>query len=54
MVGKNRMKDWKAAVRSWESREQKDRRGKQPVKKESYFQHNNRVLEELLGGKING
>lgn len=24
MVGKNKMKDWKAAVRTWESRERKD------------------------------
>ena len=33
MVGKNRMKDWKAAVRTWEKR-RKEEAGEQPTKQE--------------------
>lgn len=33
MVGKNRMKDWKAAVRTWEQR-RKEEAGEQPTKQE--------------------
>ena len=55
-VGNNPMKDWKAAVRTWERREKKPSQPQQPVKKkESYFEHNNRILAEILGkGGHNG
>ena len=35
MVGKNRMKDWKAAVRTWEKR-RKEEAGEQPTKQEDH------------------
>ena len=44
-VGNNPMKDWKAAVRTWEKRHKK---------KESYFEHNNRLMAEMLGQNFGG
>ena len=52
MVGKNKMKDWKAAVRSWEKKEDP----KQPVKKKTDFhlgesrgkEYTNEELEKML------
>ena len=53
-VGNNPMKDWKAAVRTWERREAKKPAATQQ-KKESYFEHNNRLMAEMLGkGGFNG
>lgn len=53
-VGNNPMKDWKAAVRTWERRETKKPAATQQ-KKESYFEHNNRLMAEMLGkGGFNG
>ena len=51
-VGNNPMKDWKAAVRTWEKREQQKpaKPAAQSTQKKSYFQHNNEILEKLLGG----
>lgn len=48
MVGKNRMKDWKAAVRTWESRN--TTRPKQPVKKQSNLERLNAMAAEIMGG----
>lgn len=51
MVGKNRMKDWKAAVRTWEQREQKPQQVRTaPAPKESNRQRLNRIAQEILGG----
>jgi hypothetical protein len=47
MVGKNRMKDWKAAVRTWESRN--TTRPKQPVKKQSNLERLNAMAAEIMG-----
>ena len=52
MVGKNKMKDWKAAVRSWEKKEDP----KQPAKKKTDFhlgesrgkEYTNEELEKML------
>lgn len=54
-VGNNPMKDWKAAVRTWEKREQQKpvKPAAQSKQKKSYFQHNNEILEKLLGGGQN-
>lgn len=46
MVGKNHMKDWKAAVRTWENR-QKERAGKHPESIDDQF-------KRVLGGKLHG
>lgn len=43
-VGKNPMKDWKAAVRNWEKIEQNHNKTE---RKESTFEHNMRVMKEL-------
>lgn len=51
-VGNVPMKDWKAAVRTWERREKTSR--PQQKKKESVYEHNNRILAELLGKDIGG
>ena len=47
MVGKNRMKDWKAAVRTWESRN--TTRPKQPVKKQSNLERLNAMAAKIMG-----
>lgn len=52
-VGNVPMKDWKAAVRTWERREAKTSRPQQK-KKESVYEHNNRILAELLSKDIGG
>lgn len=49
MVGKNKMKDWKAAVRTWESRET-SRPKAQIVKKQSNLEKLNAMAAELIGG----
>ena len=49
MVGKNRMKDWKAAVRTWESRNT-TRPKAQPVKKQSNLERLNAMAAEIMGG----
>ena len=52
MVGKNRMKDWKAAVRTWEQREQASPRPQkyQQQPKLSNRQRLDLMAQELLGG----
>lgn len=44
MVGKNKMKDWKAAVRTWERREQKPKPGQ--TKKPQYKQYIQREVSD--------
>lgn len=46
MVGRNKMKDWKAAVRTWEGKRQ-SRPAYQPRKQESVFEANARAVEEI-------
>ena len=54
-VGNNPMKDWKAAVRTWEKRDNKKKPAQPaPQKKESYFEHNNRLMAEMLGQNFGG
>ena len=50
MVGKNHMKDWKAAVRTWEKREKEiPQRKREAPHKESVLEHNLKVMDELFG-----
>ena len=52
MVGKNPMKDWKAAVITWEKSAKKkssSQRQYQPRQKESVFEHNLKVVDQLFG-----
>ena len=48
MVGKNRMKDWKAAVRTWESRNTA-RPKAQPARKQSNLERLNAMAAEIMG-----
>lgn len=48
LVGKTPMKDWKAAVRTWEKRE-KEIPPRKREKKESVFEHNLKVVDAMFG-----
>jgi len=48
IVGKSPMKDWKAAVITWEKKEVK-RPQFQPRRKETTFEHNLRAIDAVLG-----
>lgn len=52
MIGKNRMKDWKAAVRTWEQRDRmaKPQVARKAQPRESNRQRLDRIAQELLGG----
>ena len=52
MVGKNPMKDWKAAVITWEKSAKKKsstQRQYQPRRRETTFEHNLRAIDAVLG-----
>lgn len=51
MVGRNKMKDWKAAVRTWEQRE--NARPVQPKQKQSRTAYYNEMAAIIMGGKSN-
>jgi DNA-binding Lrp family transcriptional regulator len=47
MVGKNRMKDWKAAIRTWEQRQGNERPQQKPMsRQEEAFRHNMEILRQ--------
>ena len=48
LVGKTPMKDWKAAIRTWEKRE-KEIPPRKREKKESVFEHNLKVVDAMFG-----
>lgn len=50
VVGKSPMKDWKAAIRTWEKRNPTPRPQSQFPQRESAFQQTMKVRERLLGG----
>ena len=55
MVGKNPMKDWKAAVITWEKSAKKkssSQRQYQPRRRETTFEHNLRAIDELTGSNL--
>ena len=49
MVGKSPMKDWRASVRTWEKREKEVAPRKRENRKESVFEHNLRVMDQMFG-----
>lgn len=49
MVGRTPMKDWRAAVRTWEKREKEIAPRKREKRQESVFEHNLRVMDQLFG-----
>lgn len=52
MVGKNPMKDWQAAIRTWEISEKGTPKKKGSSRKESVLEHNLKVMDELYGTNI--
>lgn len=53
MVGKTPMKDWHAAVRTWEKREKEiPQRKREPYHKESVFEHNLKVMDKMYGTNL--
>ena len=51
-VGKNAMKDWRAAIRTWEKREKEVAPRKRERKPESVFEHNLKVMDQLYGTNL--
>ena len=49
VVGKSPMKDWKAAIRTWEKREKEVPQRKRATYKESVLEHNLKVMDQMFG-----
>lgn len=49
MVGKTPMRDWKAAIRTWEKREKEIPQRKRESRKESVLEHNLKVMDQMFG-----
>ena len=43
------MKDWRAAIRTWEKREKEVLQRKRATHKESVFEHNLKVMDQMFG-----
>ena len=54
MVGKSPMRDWRAAVRTWEKREKETpQRKRSPLtRSESVFEHNLKVMDQMYGTNL--
>ena len=54
MVGKTHMRDWRAAVRTWEKREKETpQRKRSPLtRSESVFEHNLKVMDQMYGTNL--
>ena len=54
MVGRSHMKDWRAAVRTWEKREKEiPQRKRSPLtKNESVLEHNLKVMDQMFGTNL--
>ena len=52
MVGKNPMKDWRAAIRTWEKREKEIPQRKRETRKESVLEHNLKVMDQMYGTNL--
>lgn len=50
MVGKTPMRDWRAAIRTWEKRENDSTRRRSPMtRSESVLEHNLKVMDQMFG-----
>lgn len=50
MVGKTPMRDWRAAIRTWEKRENDSPRRRSPMtRSESVLEHNLKVMDQMFG-----
>ena len=54
VVGKSPMRDWRAAVRTWEKREKETpQRKRSPItRSESVFEHNLKVMDQMYGTNL--
>ena len=53
MVGKTPMRDWRAAIRTWEKRENDSPRRRSPItRSESVFEHNLKVMDQMFGTNL--
>ena len=52
MVGKSKMKDWKASVRTWEKREKEVPQRKREFRRESVLEHNFKVMDQMFGTNL--
>ena len=50
MVGKTPMRDWRAAIRTWEKRQNDSPRRRSPMtRSESVLEHNLKVMDQMFG-----
>ena len=49
VVGKSPMKNWRAAVSTWNKREKESPQRKRESRKESAFEHNLKVMDQMFG-----
>ena len=52
VVGKSPMKNWRAAVSTWNKREKEVPRRKRESRKESAFEHNLKVMDQMFGTNL--
>ena len=52
VVGKTPMKDWRAAVRTWEKREKEVPQRKREFRRESVLEHNFKVMDQMFGTNL--
>ena len=52
LVGKSPMKNWRAAVSTWNKREKEIPRRKRESRKESAFEHNLKVMDQMFGTNL--
>lgn len=51
-IGKSPMKDWRAAVRTWEKREKEIPQRKRESRRESVLEHNFKVMDQMFGTNL--
>ena len=49
MVGKTPMRDWRAAIRTWEQRQKETPQRKRSTRQESVLEHNLKVMDQMFG-----
>ena len=52
IIGKSPMKDWRAAVRTWEKREKEVPQRKRESRRESVLEHNFKVMDQMFGTNL--
>lgn len=52
IVGKTPMRDWRAAVRTWEKREKEIPQRKRSTRQESVLEHNLKVMDQMYGTNL--